>query len=52
MWLLANRMKQTDAFTGKVEKMDISRYVNTDNLSEEDKNLLTFLAQTAGSRNQ
>ncbi len=30
-------------FTGKVEKTDISRYVNTDQLSEEDKNLLTSL---------
>jgi len=34
---------QNDAFTGTVEKIDISRYVNTDNLSEEDKELLTLL---------
>jgi superfamily II DNA or RNA helicase len=32
-----------DAFAGKAEKLDISRYVNTDNLSEEDKQLLTSL---------
>jgi len=32
-----------DAFTGKVEKLDISRYVNTDNLSEQDSQLLTSL---------
>jgi len=32
-----------DAFTGKVEKLDISRYVNTDNISENDKELLTLL---------
>jgi len=32
-----------DAFTGTVEKIDISRYVNADNLSEEDKELLTLL---------
>ena len=32
-----------NAFTGTVEKIDISRYVNTDGLSEEDKNLLTSL---------
>jgi non-specific serine/threonine protein kinase len=32
-----------DAFTGKVEKLDISRYVNSDHLSESDKDLLTLL---------
>ena len=32
-----------NAFAGKVEKLDISRYVDTDNLSEEDKDLLTAL---------
>lgn len=31
------------AFAGKVEKLDISRYVNTDNLSESDRELLTML---------
>ena len=31
------------SFAGKVEKVDISRYVNTDNLSENDKELLTLL---------
>lgn len=31
------------AFAGKVEKLDISRYVNTDNLSDSDKELLTLL---------
>src|SRR5258705_12612767 len=35
--------ENNNAFTGKVEKTDISRYVNTDTLSEEDKNLLTSL---------
>ena len=32
-----------EAFTGTVEKLDISRYVNTDNLPEGDKELLTLL---------
>lgn len=32
-----------DAFTGKVEKTDISRYVNTDQLPEGDRELLTML---------
>jgi superfamily II DNA or RNA helicase len=32
-----------DDFIGKVEKVDISRYVNTDHLSEGDKDLLTLL---------
>lgn len=32
-----------NAFAGKVEKLDISRYVNSDNFSEEDKELLTLL---------
>jgi SNF2-related domain/Helicase conserved C-terminal domain len=32
-----------DAFTSKVEKLDISRYVSTDNLPESDKELLTQL---------
>ncbi len=32
-----------DAFTTKVEKLDISRYVATDNLPESDKELLTQL---------
>jgi non-specific serine/threonine protein kinase len=31
------------SFTGKVEKLDISRYINTDNLPEGDKELLTLL---------
>lgn len=31
------------SFAGKVEKLDISRYVNTDNLPESDKELLTLL---------
>jgi non-specific serine/threonine protein kinase len=35
--------ENNNAFIGKVEKTDISRYVNTDNLPEEDKNLLTSL---------
>ena len=34
---------ENDAFTGKVEKLDISRHVNTDTLSENDKDLLTLL---------
>ncbi len=32
-----------DGFAGKVEKPDISRYVDTDKLSEEDKTLLSIL---------
>jgi non-specific serine/threonine protein kinase len=32
-----------DGFLGKIEKIDISRYVNTDNLSEGDKELLALL---------
>lgn len=32
-----------DAFAGKAEKLDISRYVETEKLSEEDKTLLTSL---------
>lgn len=32
-----------DAYAGKAEKLDISRYVDTDKLSEEDKQLLTSL---------
>ena len=32
-----------EAFTGTVEKLDISRYVNTDNLPEGDQELLTLL---------
>jgi len=32
-----------DAFVGKAEKLDISRYVETDKLAEEDKQLLTAL---------
>src|SRR5690606_2501775 len=31
------------AFAGKVEKLDISRYVNTDELPEGDRELLTLL---------
>jgi non-specific serine/threonine protein kinase len=32
-----------ESFAGKTEKLDISRYVETDKLSEEDKQLLTAL---------
>ncbi|HSU28624.1 MAG TPA: SNF2-related protein [Chitinophagaceae bacterium] len=32
-----------DGFLGKVEKIDIGRYVNTDNLSEGDRELLALL---------
>ena len=32
-----------DGFAGKVEKPDISRYIDTDKLSEEDKQVLTLL---------
>ena len=35
--------EENNAFAGKVEKLDISRYVNTDNFSEEDKELLILL---------
>ncbi|HYM93283.1 MAG TPA: helicase SNF2, partial [Chitinophagaceae bacterium] len=32
-----------DAFAGKAEKLDMSRYVNTDNLCEQDKQLVASL---------
>ena len=32
-----------EGFSGKIEKLDISRYVETDKLSEEDRQLLTAL---------
>jgi non-specific serine/threonine protein kinase len=35
--------EKNEGFAGKVEKLDISRYVNTDQLPEEDKLLLTSL---------
>lgn len=35
--------ESNDAFAGTVEKLDISRYVNADNLSEADRELLTML---------
>ena len=35
--------EEATAFTGTVEKVDISRYVNTDQLPEGDKELLTLL---------
>lgn len=35
--------ENNDGFAGKIEKPDISRYVDTDKLSEEDKQLLTLL---------
>jgi SNF2 family DNA or RNA helicase len=35
--------ENNDGFAGKAEKPDISRYVDTDKLSEEDKLLLTML---------
>ena len=35
--------ENNDGFAGKAEKLDISRYVNTDNLSEADKELLALL---------
>jgi superfamily II DNA or RNA helicase len=33
----------SDGFTGKVEKLDISRYVNADNLPDSDRELLAIL---------
>ncbi|MEO7393416.1 MAG: helicase SNF2, partial [Chitinophagaceae bacterium] len=41
--VLGESNDNNNAFAGKVEKLDISRYVNTDNFSEEDKELLTLL---------
>jgi non-specific serine/threonine protein kinase len=41
--ILGEPNESDDAFTGKAEKLDISRYVETDKLSEEDKQLLTSL---------
>ena len=35
--------ENSDSFSSKVEKLDISRYVNTDNLPESDKELLAVL---------
>ena len=35
--------ESNNSFAGKVEKPDISRYVNTDKLPEDDKQLLTLL---------
>jgi non-specific serine/threonine protein kinase len=35
--------ESADGFTGKVEKLDITRYVNTDNLPDTDKELLAVL---------
>ncbi len=34
---------QNEGFTGTVEKLDISRYINTDNLPESDRELLILL---------
>ncbi len=36
-------VEDSSAFAGKVEKLDITRYIETDNLPEEDKDLLTVL---------
>jgi hypothetical protein len=41
--ILGEPTETGDAFVGKTEKVDISRYVETDKLSEEDKTLLTSL---------
>lgn len=41
--VLGEPNENNDAFTGIVEKLDISRYINTDKLSESDKELLTML---------
>ena len=38
-----------DAFAGKVEKLDISRYVNTDQLPEGDRELLVMLRKLQDS---
>jgi SNF2 family DNA or RNA helicase len=38
-----------NGFVGKVEKVDIGRYVNTDNLPESDKELLTLLRKLQDS---
>ncbi len=35
--------EDNDAFAGKVEKLDISRYVNTEQLTEEDTELLAMI---------
>jgi non-specific serine/threonine protein kinase len=41
--VLGEVTEDTDAFAGKVEKLDISRYVETDNVHDQDKNLLTLV---------
>jgi superfamily II DNA or RNA helicase len=41
--ILGEPNDESSGFAGKAEKLDISRYVNTDQLSETDKELLTVL---------
>ncbi|MBP7556973.1 MAG: DEAD/DEAH box helicase, partial [Chitinophagaceae bacterium] len=41
--LLGEPNEKNDGFAGKVEKADISRYVDTDKLPEEDRTLLALL---------
>ncbi len=41
--VIGEAAENADQFAGKVEKPDISRYIETEKISESDKNLLTIL---------
>ncbi len=41
--VIGEAAENADRFAGKVEKPDISRYIETEKISESDKNLLTIL---------
>ncbi|MBS1919778.1 MAG: SNF2 helicase associated domain-containing protein [Bacteroidetes bacterium] len=41
--ILGETNERANGFDGKVEKLDLSRYVNTDNLCEEDKQIINTL---------
>ena len=47
---VAKQMK-IDGFAGKVEKLDLSRYLNTEKFPEDDKQLLTCF-ENSGSGDQ
>ena len=42
--------ENADVFTGKVEKLDLSRYVDTENFPEEDRQLLTCVRKLQEQR--
>ena len=41
--LIEGEMDEEDNFAGKVEKLELSKYINADVYSEEDKNILTLV---------